>query len=648
MTAFLLALCLTSTTSRLLFSEKRLIRCDRAFVVANSRRTTSPLSRHYCLRRWRCQTALHRKKRRLLLSSSVSPAFPFTTARNQGFLGRTASTLPSHTSAQTTRPAINRDHLISPIDLATVEHLFELSSGAMEGSLPQAAPLSRPRLRSREGTISETVGNSCFAATTAIPASMLRSSAMPPPPLSLASSAMSMPIGAANAGDGDQDDGLATRPSRSASIASRSNRLSLTLPIALPNGFSTRPMPSSATITSFPSTPVDISSVLANPSDPVDVITAIAAQERQVLELREDLLRAEAGLAKLKKHWQTHEIQRKRAESRRSLPLRQLSTRSVAASPATETGPVSASSDLPASDFGDSAEARRSSELDKRKALLLNQQAGSVPSTPVQSKRRVFTGRHTRALSLLSPTGTVVSDDFSIHQDQTDDEGFSKSPASSQEPDSPFCQGLSRYAPKTAVQLSKRSSWAPQSVHQATGFKQVAGDLSATLWTFVEDLRQATVGDEPFVHRGVSATRNGDSNSRAGPLSDEDQQSTIRASTNGTARSNLARAFTADMQSTPTPAYRSSNLNDQGSNDSGAANAGSSKTKLSRSGSKKTNKRFSYTPLTVDAYDDNDWSSWESPTVKSDTVKSPRWSGSTMNEDVSLMKEQADEIATTL
>ncbi|EFX02939.1 hypothetical protein CMQ_2868 [Grosmannia clavigera kw1407] len=618
MTAFLLTLCLTSATSRLLFHENLLIRRDRAFVVASSRRTTSPLSCHYCLRRWRYQSALHRKIRRLQLSS-VPAAFP-------------ASIFLRHNSVRTFGSASNKDHRISPIDRATVELLFELSSGTMEGSIPQAAPQPRPRVRSRGGTTaSETLDT---AATTSALVSGLRSSAMPPPPLS----SVPMPLRTAAAGD-DQDDELYTRPSRSASVASRSNRLSLTLPIALPTALSSRPMPASATVASFPSTPVDISAVLANPSDPAEIITAIAAQERRVLELREDLLRAEAGLSKLKRQWQTYEVQRKRAEIRRTEPMRQMSTRSVAASPATEVGSVSMNgSDVPTSDPGDSAEAKRSGEMERRKALMVNQQTGSVPSTPTQAKRRVFTGRHTRALSLLSPTKTAVSDGVSIHDDQTDDEGFYKSPASSHEPDSPFHQNLSRYGPKSAVQLPKRSSWAPQSVHQAAGLKQVAGDLTAAMWTFVEDLRQATVGDEA-VHGNTLAMRNG-----VGPFGDEDQQGTIRASTNNATRPNLTRAFTADTQATATSTPRNVNPDDQNTKDGVAPDAGNGGTKLSRSGSKKTNKRFSWTPLTVDSYDDNEWSSWDSPP----TTKSPRWSGSTMNADVSGIPEQVDENTTSL
>ncbi|CAK7222811.1 hypothetical protein SCUCBS95973_004963 [Sporothrix curviconia] len=492
-------------------------------------------------------------------------------------------------------------------------------------------------------------------------ASSSASESMPPPPLP---NVLSTPPGSvipntsarASISESQQGEEIMTRPSRSESTASRTNRLSLTLPIALPTSFPSRPTPASSTVASFPATPIDIASGLASPAEPVDLITAIAAQERRVLELREELNRTERVLAKLKKQWASHEVKKTNAELRKMEPMRSMSSRPRAAAPAGDWHSPAASVDDASS---------RTSELDRRKALLLAQQPGSQPgsdpNTPTQSRRRVFRGGHARTLSLLSPTKSS-SDGFAVHEDQTADaeEEPIKSPLSPLDLDSPFLQNLGRYAPAAASQLSKRASWAPQSVHQVAGagLKQVAGDLTATLWTFVEDLRQATVGEELAGSHGGSM-RSIDPNSRAA----DDMQSTIRASANG--RPGLPRAFTtADLQGTPTPAPRASGSataakpSDQqpdakaktakaGPSNSSGGNGNGGKAKTAKAGSKAANgkdaKRFSWTPLTVDSYDDNDWSSWDSP-----TVKSPRWSGSTANSEsvATTIPEQADENTT--
>ncbi|ERT01760.1 hypothetical protein HMPREF1624_00054 [Sporothrix schenckii ATCC 58251] len=496
------------------------------------------------------------------------------------------------------------------------------------------------------------VDSSSSAESTSSEASSSASESMPPPRLPPVSTPPSSVIPNASAGasasGSQQDEEIETRPSRSESTASRANRLSLTLPIAPPTSFPSRPTPASSSVASFPATPIDVASGLASPAEPLDLITAIAAQERRVLELREELNRAESGLTKLKRQWATHEAQKKRAEIRRTEPMRSLPARPGTAS---TIDPGS-----PAVPFDD-ASSKRTSELDRRKALFLGQQpgsqAGSDPNTPTQSRRRVFRGGHARTLSLLSPTKTSA-DGFDVHEDQPEAEGeeeAAKSPMSPLELDSPFFQNLSRSA---ASQLSKRASWAPQSVHQVAGLKQVAGDLTATLWTFVEDLRQATVGEE--LAGANSSMRNIDPNSRT----TDDSQSTIRAS--ASSRPNLSRAFTTDLQGTPTPPPRhgaSGNISEQPTDskdkNTKSAASGSTKTRASKAGSKsgskagskaghgKDAKQFSWTPLTVDSYDDNDWSSWDSP-----TVKSPRWSGSTANGEAvaSSLPGQADEKAT--
>lgn len=382
-----------------------------------------------------------------------------------------------------------------------------------------------------------------------------------------------------------------TRSARSASTASRTtNRLSLTLPIAPPTANPSRPTPTSSTLSSYPPTPVD-TPALMSPTDPNDFITAVAAQERRVLELREELSRAESELTKLKKKWASHEAQKKRAEIRNAEPLRQLNSSHTEAQEDSAT--------------------RRSLDLDRRKAILLGQQ--SQQSTPTQSRRRVFRGGHARTLSLLSPA--KGSDGFSVHEDAPE---TVKSPL--KDFDSPY---VNRYAPIVPAQLPKRASWAPRSAHQNSGVKQIAEDFRAGLWTFMEDLRQATVGEEPITGQS-SYLRGIDANSRSSTAQKTDtwdgDQDTIRAPC-ATPRPLASSVF----DDTPTPASRFVDVQKQEKDTTTEARH---KRTVSKTTSK-TGKHFSWTPLTINSYDDNDWSNWDSP-----TVKSPRWSGTTVNGDI--------------
>ncbi|AEO62918.1 db7a75ad-e93a-49f4-ac2e-51dc724c7ef1 [Thermothielavioides terrestris] len=326
-----------------------------------------------------------------------------------------------------------------------------------------------------------------------------------------------------------------------------------------------------------------------SPVDPNDFITAIAAQERRVLELREELSRAESDLARLKKQWATHEAYKKRAGRRNIEALSGLG---------------------PAAELQDETAIRRSVELDRRKALLgqQNQQA-----TPERSRRRVFTGSHTRTLSLLSPTKTNGGFDDESESSKLDAD--------------------SRFTPAAPALPAKRASWASRPT-QATAMKQLAEDLKTGIWTFMEDLRQATVGDEPITGQGtylrgmdgsMRPTVTGSLNS-AVSAGDQD---TIRAS--GNPRPRATSAFE------DTPKTSKQEQNSQTGKDEGGQFGDVPPPKpprpLQRSktdaGTTKPTKRFSWTPLAMDSVDDNDWSNWDSP-----SSTSPRWSGTTVNGDI--------------
>lgn len=303
------------------------------------------------------------------------------------------------------------------------------------------------------------------------------------------------------------------------------------------------------------------------------------------MELREELKGAEAELARLKRQWGAFDSVRKRNAIVNGEPLR--TSVSLQNSPNVE----------------DVEAKRRSIELDRRRSMLMSQQL-SREGTPNSGRRRVMRGGHTRALSLLSPTKPDPG--FSLLQDSLDGQS---PPVKDSEP---HFQNLGR--PLTAQQLSKRATWTPRSAASSpsnNGVKQMAEDFKAGLWTFVEDLRQVAVGDEPIngggsLHRRVS-----------GRQSDDRDRDTIRASVTSS-RPHIANAFHTS-EHTPTPTARFFDP----LKESDTANMGRPK----RTNSKRT-KHFSWTPLTADL-DDIDWSNWDSP-----LVPSPRWSGTTVSGDI--------------
>lgn len=566
MTVLLLRLCFISTCSNTLFDEKRLNQRTRAVVFA--RRSVGPWRFHHRRGHTAPATPYRRRKK-------TSPSSPILN-RCPELVRRVAAAVAADSSENSSvRSCSFDDEYHQQLLLATPSSAMELHQQPQQ--LPRPAPPPRSRVGSAGGE-DESID------------AVLRFSTMmpPPPPASVAGSEAS----------------VETRSTRSASTSSRTNnRLSLTLPIAPPTAQPSRPTPTAtpSTMGSYPPTPSDTPALLS-PVEPSDFITAIAAQERRVMELREELSRAEHDLGRLKKQWAHQEAHKKRAEIRRTEPLR----------------PIAAPPHVEAPDDADDAAARRSVDLDRRKALLLGQQSGQ--NTPTQSRRRVFRGGHARTLSLLSPVKTTGG--FAIHEDQQSSAGDEVVKSPVRDLESQIHEAFSRYSPISPAQLSKRASWTPRSVHQVSGLRQVADDLKTGLWTFVEDLRQVTVGDE--APRGGHATplRGADgvgSRPARAPLGDD--QDTIRAS-GPAARPHVARAF----EDTPTPPSRFVDPLGLVTEDAPSTQQQQHKRRPSKAA-----KHFSWAPLTVDSYDDNDWSSWDSPTVKS----TQRWSGSTVNEETS-------------
>lgn len=219
---------------------------------------------------------------------------------------------------------------------------------------------------------------------------------------------------------------------------------------------------------------------LMSPRDSGSFLTALAAQERRVLELKEDLQRAEADLALLKNQWAMHEATRKRDEIRH---VEQLQTLGM---------PLS---NVDGNEEENSGSLRMSKELERRKAMY----AGTSPA-----KRKVFSGsRHTRTLSLLSSNATnnygqPFSPGKDLYQPDSGEIQSARLLRSSTMPE--VTKEPSKKIPEKASSNRQSIRGPPREAILRTG-KQIAVDFREGLWTFIEDLRQATVGDE-----GISST----------------------------------------------------------------------------------------------------------------------------------------------
>lgn len=225
------------------------------------------------------------------------------------------------------------------------------------------------------------------------------------------------------------------------------------------------------------------------PSD-TNFLTAIAAQERRVLELKEELQRAETELKKLKKSWANHEVYKKKNDVRMLAKLEP-----VATAPST---PVLNQEDE------DGSGTWLQHEMERRKALL---------SGTRTSSRTVFSGsRHTRTLSLLSPTRTADGPTTPMVQHPPRQDSLPatvKKSTESERPPLPHSTSLqsgtssssatpdltTEVAQSTDIEIDLTQANVDREVLIKHG-KKMATDFKDGLWTFWEDLRQATVGDE--------------------------------------------------------------------------------------------------------------------------------------------------------
>lgn len=192
-----------------------------------------------------------------------------------------------------------------------------------------------------------------------------------------------------------------------------------------------------------------------------------------MFELREELSKAETELLALKKQWASFEASKKKSELRQIAKLQPL--------------PSGAGKD--------------DTETERERQRILEQTSGKPRR---HTSQRVFSSsRHARQLSLLSPT---ASENPSIRHSLDSSippvkpkvkEPSTHSPASEPASVPPPSIEPAPTLGKTYRDLASRNSLPPPStdaiVRQG---KQMASDLKDGLWTFFEDIRQATVGEE--------------------------------------------------------------------------------------------------------------------------------------------------------
>ena len=285
--------------------------------------------------------------------------------------------------------------------------------------------------------------------------------------------------------------------------------LSLNFPILLPSNIATQSSsprsasPTRSSARAMHHSQADSSPSLGQPASPksrtsTDFLTLVAGQERRVLELREELLKAETELGTLKKQWAVFEANKKRDEVRQnrkmSVPLDSVPS--------------------PTSKNADEVEEERR----RRRALVeMNNMHSHTATTGPGRKgtQRVFEGGHTRTLSLLSPASqkanqgaqpTSIDQLMRTTNDVPENTEISRqSPGKVSPPrtttfeDLMSPEGLQAGFGKTYKELAAHRKPLPPGVAADLFMKQskqMVDGVKEGLWTFWEDMRQATIGDE--------------------------------------------------------------------------------------------------------------------------------------------------------
>ncbi|KAJ5466611.1 hypothetical protein N7539_009567 [Penicillium diatomitis] len=369
-------------------------------------------------------------------------------------------------------------------------------------------------------------------------------------------------------------------PSRAHAAARHTKRLTLNFPINIPLEQSPIAAPDSAVASPGSMTP--LTQAFTRPPQPphptgtpmpfdveddgYDFLRAIASQERKVLELREELHRAEEDLSALKKQWAQSEKTKKQTQvtlhAEPLLPFRS-SEAGVSETPAVHRRDQSLSSVASSS----VSQGRVSRELDRRSSIRATPPQGGT--TISANGRRVFRGSHARTLSLLSPVTANSPAGFGAQA--TEGERIGRTPRSATLPSvergnvshigNPMDDGQ---VPEHVMTQWRKTMPPPSREALVRTGKQMASDLREGLWTFFEDIRQATVGEE-----GINATESRTMSTSSGSLAPDGARK----------RNSLAQSRSRERLSASGVASRSSSSSSQRGKGTAAEKASGKDTK---------------------------------------------------------------------
>ncbi|KAL9048245.1 MAG: hypothetical protein Q9162_007806 [Coniocarpon cinnabarinum] len=224
-------------------------------------------------------------------------------------------------------------------------------------------------------------------------------------------------------------------------------------------------------------------------------LTLLASQERHVLELREELAKAEDSLSRLKSQWASHESKRRETEARSLHRMKSLRA---------NNGPKSTQS-LQSFTAGATTPREVYEEIQRRKEEI--DQAKRSP------RQRRFSGsRHMRALSLVSAdllskfpdlkdTTTPIEKPVERQDSRQSTEILSSPNTVPPTPDL-IHEDDDTTDTATGSQRSLESPKKPK--HGVRASMQMAADFREGLWTFFEDLKQATYGEDARAPDGRS------------------------------------------------------------------------------------------------------------------------------------------------
>ncbi|KAL5392533.1 hypothetical protein PMIN06_001524 [Paraphaeosphaeria minitans] len=250
-----------------------------------------------------------------------------------------------------------------------------------------------------------------------------------------------------------------------------------------------------------------------------NILNIIAAQERYVLELKEELTKAEQHLKTLKKHYATQEAVKVRNDLRKVTKLQPLNT--------------SLANHGSDQDDQNGSSLWMHKEMERRKALL------SARTT--QRGGKLFSGsRHLRTLSLLSPDKNYTPSfpqPLDMRNDDPPTPATSTSTTSLQRP-----AILSRHStsPDIANQIANTVNGERYDLGGLSNIqreallrtgKQMANDFKDGFFTFIEDIRQATVGDDAInAAEGSAPGKIGDAATKGTRKASENRPTLNRAS----------------------------------------------------------------------------------------------------------------------